>query len=64
MIQETLELRAKKTISQFVKEMISLVNLKIKGRYFVTKVLKIQEKLSNHHSNNKVRFELLEIKYK
>lgn len=64
LIRETIEDRAKKTLTEFFKDKFSGLNFCLKTRYFMTKVMRIQEQLKKHKENNKIRMELLEIKFK
>ena len=63
-IQNTVELRAKQTIIRFFGDKFLNLNLLLKVRRFVTRVMFIQEHLQSHHKNNKIRMELLQIQFK
>ena len=60
-VHKTLENRAKNVLKSFVQDKYSNINFILKMRYFIGKVYKVQKKLRDFHSSNRIRHELLTI---
>ena len=64
LIQSSVINRAKKILKTFIQDLYLNIGLILKGRQFVSRVSKIQDHFREHHTNNILRLQHLEVLYK